>query len=100
MVAGNVIHLLPEPKAALQELTHVCKPGGRLIIPTYINDTKSTNKAAVRFLKKLGANFKQQFDENTYRELFQKMGYTDVIYHIVEGRMACDIAVIEISETK
>ena len=21
------------------------------------------------------------------------MGYTDVIYHIVEGRMACDIAV-------
>ena len=53
-----------------------------------------------RFLKKLGANFKQQFDENTYRELFRKMGYTDVIYHIVEGRMACDIAVIEISETK
>lgn len=100
VVAGNVIHLLPEPKAALQELTRVCKPGGRLIIPTYINDTKSTNKASVRFLEKLGANFKQQFDENTYREFFQKMGYTDVIYHIVEGRMACDIAVIEIPDTK
>ena len=100
VVAGNVIHLLPDPKAALQELTHVCKPGGRLIIPTYINDTKSTNKAAVRFLEKLGANFKQQFDENTYRKFFQKMGYTDVTYHIVEGRMACDIAVIEIPENK
>lgn len=98
VVAGNVIHLLPKPKAALQELTRVCKPGGRLIIPTYINDTKNTNKAAVRFLEKLGANFKQQFDENTYREFFQEMGYTDVTYHIVEGRMACDIAVIEILE--
>ena len=96
VVAGNVIHLLPDPKAALQELTRVCKPGGRQIIPTYINDTKSTNKAAVRLLEKLGANFKQQFDENTYREFFKEMGYTDATYHIVEGRMACDIAVIEI----
>ena len=69
-------------------------------ITQFDTNTKSTNKAAVRFLEKLGANFKQQFDENTYREFFQKMGYTDVTYHIVEGRMACDIAVIEIPETK
>ena len=36
VVAGNVIHLLPNPKSALDELFRVCKPGGKLIIPTYI----------------------------------------------------------------
>ena len=37
VVAGNVIHLLPEPEKALQELERVVKPGGKIIIPTYIN---------------------------------------------------------------
>lgn len=29
VVAGNVIHLLPEPEKALRELERVVKPGGR-----------------------------------------------------------------------
>ena len=36
VVAGNVIHLLDEPELAVKELLRVCKPGGKLIIPTYI----------------------------------------------------------------
>ena len=47
VVAGNVIHLLPEPEAALRELTRVCKAGGKLIIPTYIERDKRTNKPEV-----------------------------------------------------
>ena len=35
IVAGNVIHLLPEPEKALGELDRVVRPGGRIIIPTY-----------------------------------------------------------------
>ena len=37
VVAGNVIHLLDEPYKALEELMRVCKNGGYVIIPTYIN---------------------------------------------------------------
>ena len=37
VIAGNVIHLLDEPLKALAELNRVCKPGGLLIIPTYMN---------------------------------------------------------------
>lgn len=37
VVAGNVIHLLKDPNEALKELDRVCKPKGKIVIPTYIN---------------------------------------------------------------
>jgi len=96
VVAGNVIHLLPDPKKALDELSRVCKDGGKLIIPTYINGDDGTNKIAVKLLEKLGANFKRQFDEKTYEKFFSDMGYENVQYEIVRGRMSCDIAIISL----
>ena len=98
VVAGNVIHLLPDPQRAMNELTRVCKDGGRLVIPTYINGDEGTNKLAVKFLEKLGANFKCQFDAESYEKFFEDMGYENVTYEVVRGRMSCDIAVIDIKK--
>ncbi len=94
VVAGNVIHLLPEPEKALQELERVVKPGGKIIIPTYINMSKGTGTAAVKIIALLGADFKRQFDLESYRKFFEDKGYTGVEYHVVDGRMPCAIAVI------
>ena len=98
VIAGNVIHLLPDPQSAMKELARVCKDGGRLIIPTYINGDEGTNKLAVKFLEKLGANFKRQFDAESYEKFFEDMGYKDVVYEVVRGRMSCDIAIIGIKK--
>ena len=62
VVAGNVIHLLPEPEAALRE------------------------------------NFSNRFDEASYKRFFEEMGYDDVTFEIVRGRMSCDIAIINVSK--
>ena len=94
VVAGNVIHLLPNPEQAMQELARVVKPGGQIIIPTYINMSKGTGTAAVKFITLLGADFKRQFDLNSYKQFFANMGYENVAYHVVDGRMPCAIAVI------
>ena len=84
-MAGNVIHLLPDPQSAMKELTRVCKDGGKLIIPTYINGDEGTNKLAVKFLEKLGASFKRQFDLKSYEKFFEDMGYKEVKYEVVRG---------------
>lgn len=94
VVAGNVIHLLEEPYAAIKELERVCKVGGKIIVPTYINTSNSTNKIAVRLLEFAGVNFKRQFDMDSYKEFFKKAGYKNIDYYIVSGRMSCAVAII------
>ena len=94
VVAGNVIHLLPEPEKALHELERVVKPGGKIIIPTYINMLKGSGTAAVKFITLLGADFKRQFNLNSYKKFFEENGYTEVEYYVIDGRMPCAIAVI------
>ena len=94
VVAGNVVHLLPEPKKALQELERVVKPGGKVIIPTYINMSGKSSGFAVKFIEKLGADFKRQFELDSYKKFFEDMGYNNAEYYVVDGRMPCAIAVI------
>lgn len=94
VVAGNVIHLLDGPISAVKELERVCKAGGKIIIPTYINASDGVNKKAVCLLEFAGANFKRQFDIESYKKFFEDAGYKNVDYYIVYGRMPCAVAVI------
>lgn len=94
VVAGNVIHLLDDPESAVKELLRVCKLGGKLIIPTYINDEGTQQRKAVLLLEKLGVQFKREFDFRSYRQFFRNIGIPDAEFQVVEGRMPCAIAVI------
>lgn len=94
VVAGNVIHLLEDPYAAVKEMERVCKPGGKIIIPTYINASDGVNKWAVRFLEAIGVHFKRQFDLHSYQAFFENAGYRNVKYYTIDGRMPCAVAVI------
>ncbi len=95
VVAANVIHLLDAPYQALGALDKVCKPGGRIIIPTYMNRTEKgkTNRVSDA-IGKAGADFKREFTLESYRQFFADAGYTDVRYTLCEGRIPCAVAVI------
>ena len=95
VVAGNVIHLLDEPMKALNELNRVCKAGGMLIIPTYMNKTQqgeTSNFASV--VGKAGADFKRQFTVESYRQFFLDAGYDNVKITLADGRIPCAVAVM------
>lgn len=95
VIAGNVIHLLDEPMTALNELYRVCKKGGQIIIPTYVNnENKGKPSVFIRMLEKFGAKFKQQFSFEDYKEFMNKSGYKNIQFSIVKGKMPCAIAVI------
>ena len=95
VVAGNVIHLLDEPLKALAELNRVCRRGGTLIIPTYMNrDREGRSGGFVKTVGKAGADFKRQFTAESYRQFFLDAGYRDVRITLAEGRIPCAVAVM------
>lgn len=96
VIAGNVIHLLDDSYGAVNELLRVCRAGGKVIIPTYINMKHSGGSSLmVKALDKAGAHFSKQFSYESYRQFFKEGGYENVSFDTVEGRMPCCIAVIE-----
>lgn len=96
VVAANVIHLLDEPYRALRELDRVCRPGGRLVIPTYMNQTdKGTTNGVSNAIGKAGADFKREFTLESYKRFFADAGYTDASYTFCEGRIPCAVAVLK-----
>ena len=95
VVAGNVIHLLDEPLKALGELNRVCRDGGQLIIPTYMNrDRKGKTSTFASAVGKAGADFKRQFTLDSYRQFFLDAGYSDVRISLANGRIPCAVAVM------
>ncbi|MCH5350983.1 MAG: methyltransferase domain-containing protein [Clostridiales bacterium] len=95
VIAGNVIHLLDDPIGALRELERVCRPGGKLIIPTYINMLKNGKTGFfVSKIDKAGASMKRHFTYESYKEFFTEAGYSEVEFGLIEGKMPCAVAVI------
>lgn len=96
VVAGNVIHLLDAPMKAIHELDRVCKPGGKLIIPTYMNRDKTGKTSGfASAVGKAGADFKRQFTVESYRQFFLDAGYGDVTVQLAEGRIPCAAAMMK-----
>lgn len=96
VVAANVIHLLDEPYKALSELDRVCRKGGKIIIPTYMNkNDKGKTDGFVETVGKAGADFKRQFTYDTYKIFIEEAGYKNVNYSFIEGKIPCAVAVIK-----
>ncbi len=96
VIAANVIHLLDDPIKAINELDRVCKENGKIIIPTYMNkDDKGNTSGFAKRVGKAGADFKRQFTYDSYKEFFTDLGYKNVKYEMINGKVPCCVAVIK-----
>ena len=94
VIAGNVIHLLDDAEAAVREMLRVCKKGGKVIIPTYVNSTSRVSRALSGFCSLIGVRFSREFTLESYKAFFGNMELENTEFFVINGHMPCAVAVI------
>lgn len=94
VVAANVLHLLPEPEQAAAELWRVTAPGGKLILPTYLQGEAGPGfKLLIALYQLLGFRPRYFFTVDSYAEFFRRCGLTAQVTR-VDGRLPVGFAVL------
>lgn len=95
VIAANVLHLLARPERALAELWRVTAPGGRLILPTFLQgEATLSGKLLIALYGRMGFQPRRKFTLTTYRNFLQRQGLPVRVTRI-PGRVPVGLAVME-----
>lgn len=92
VIAGNVLHLLDEPEKAVTELWRVTKKGGRLLLPTFMNEKKTF---LIEIYKKIGFKPATNYSPERYCKMLAGCKLGRVKVKNIKGMVPCCYAVIE-----
>ena len=96
VIAGNVLHLLDDPEPAVRELWRVTAPGGRLILPTYLQGkVGAAYGAMIKIYQGVGFHYEHAFTPETYRMFLERLNLAPVTVDVVEGKVPEGIGVLE-----
>ena len=96
VIAANVLHLLPEPEIAVRELWRVAAPGGRLILPTFLQGkVGAAYGAMIKIYQGVGFHYEHAFTPETYREFLERLGLGPVTVEVIGGRVPEGIGILE-----
>lgn len=99
VIAANVLHLLPEPERAVRELWRVTAPGGRLILPTYLQGkTGAAYGAMIRIWQGVGFHYEYAFTPETYRMFLERLNLGPAEVEVIPGRLPIGLAVLQKSD--
>lgn len=96
VIAANVLHLLPEPEQAVRELWRVTAPGGRLILPTYLQGRTGTAYGTmIKIYQGVGFHYEHAFTPENYRVFLERLNLAPVSVEVIPGRLPEGIALLE-----
>lgn len=79
VVAGNVLHLLNDPTAALAEFVRVTRPGGIIAIPNYVN-AETQDRRFLQLIQAVGFAAAHEWSQTSFLAYLEAAGM-DVIEH-------------------
>ena len=96
VIAANVLHLLPEPETAVRELWRVTAPGGRLILPTFLQGkVGAAYGALIKIYQGVGFHYEHAFTRETYRAFLEGLGLGPAAVEVIDGRVPEGIGILE-----
>ena len=96
VIAANVLHLLPEPEIAVRELWRVTAPGGRLILPTFLQGKiGAAYGAMIKIYQGVGFHYEHAFTQETYREFLERLELGPVTVEVIDGKVPEGVGILE-----
>ena len=96
VIAANVLHLLPSPEIAVRELWRVTAPGGRLILPTYLQGKTGTAYGSmIKIYQGVGFHYEHAFTPESYRAFLEGLGLAPAAVEVIPGRLPEGIGILE-----
>ena len=96
VIAANVLHLLPDPEIAVRELWRVAAPGGRLILPTYLQGKAGAAYGSmIKIYQGVGFHYEHAFTPETYREFLERLELAPAALEVIPGRLPEGIGILE-----
>ena len=96
VIAANVLHLLPQPEIAVRELWRVTAPGGRLILPTFLQGkVGAAYGAMIKIYQGVGFHYEHAFTRETYQEFLKGLALGPVTVEVIEGKVPEGIGILE-----
>lgn len=96
VIAANVLHLLPQPEVAVRELWRVAAPGGRLILPTYLQGKAGAAYGSmIKIYQGVGFHYEHAFTPETYREFLERLKLAPVALEVIPGGVPEGIGSLE-----
>lgn len=99
VIAGNVLHLLVGPENAVREMCRVAKPGGRVLLPTFVlKDKNRLSEKLIGIYEKLGFSPSTDYSPKSYVDMLKSCGCGEVKARTIKGTVPCCYAVIKVSK--
>ena len=96
VIAANVLHLLPQPEIAVRELWRVTAPGGRLILPTFLQGkVGAAYGTMIKIYQGVGFHYEHAFTQETYRAFLEGLALAPVRVEVIEGKVSEGIGILE-----
>lgn len=92
VIAGNVLHLLDDPQAAVSELLRVAKKGGKIILPTFLINENKTAKILISVYGLIGFKRSSDYSESSYAEMLS--GFAPMKLTVLKGIVPVGFAVL------
>lgn len=84
VLMANVLHIIPDPEAALDEIWRVLQPGGILLAPTFVYEGKF-NKVRMRLTEMVGFRTFHKWTAKDMVDYITKENYSHVETKMIEG---------------
>lgn len=93
VLIANALHVMPHPEEALKQIGRVCKSGGFLVAPTFIQ-TNHTRSWRIWLMTKLGFKIFHLWTEQQLSDMIQNFGFSVEMTEVIDAKPMSECVVV------